>query len=87
MEKPDKKTWSMNTEDMETMLTFALLTQSVYLKMTHHLLPVLPITALVPCEKRCVLHANSRNKTSRKRIAEALEELCQNLLNTSTDAK
>ncbi len=76
----------MNTEEMETMLTFAMLTPSVYLNMTHHLLPVIPITALVPCEKRCVLHG-SRNKTSRKRIAEAVEELCQNLLNISTDAK
>jgi len=49
------------------------------LRSTGYMQTVLPVTCLVPSEKRCVLQA--ADKVRRSRVVEAVEELCENFLN------
>lgn len=76
----------MKEEEMETLLTFALLTPSVYLHMARRLQAVLPVTCLVPGEKRCALQPRIRNRVSRTCLAEAVEELSKNFLAVHGDS-
>ncbi len=71
--------------DTETLLAFALLTPALYLHLTKHVQSVLPVTCLVPSEKRSVLH--TRDSVGRRRRMKAVEELYENFLNIQGESK